>query len=125
MLLVSWVLALFVWRPLLVIAFLLPWYALIALISRYVDYLNHYGCDERSKNVFERANNSLSRSFNWGCSNFGYHTAHHLDPTAHWTELPQLHAQIEGRISASHLKPFSWSCLLFPYHCLLARRGRM
>lgn len=125
LLLILLVLALLAWKPLLVLSFLLPWYALIAFISRYVDYLNHYGCDERSKNPFERANNSLSRSFNRGCSNFGYHTAHHLHPTAHWSELPRLHAEIADRIPAKHLKPFSWSCLLFPYHCLLAWRGRM
>jgi fatty acid desaturase len=125
MLLVVVVLALFAWKPLLVAAFLLPWYALTAMISRYVDYLNHYGCDERSRNIYERANNSLSPGFNRGCSNFGYHTAHHFDPGAHWTELPRIHAAIADRIPQRHLKPFSWSCLLFPYHCLLARQGRM
>ena len=88
MLVILFVLALLVWKPLLVLCYLLPWYALIAVITRYVDYLNHYGCDEKSRNVYERANNSLSRAFNWGCHNFGYHTAHHLKPTAHWTELP-------------------------------------
>jgi beta-carotene hydroxylase len=113
------------WKPLLVATFLLPWYVLIGFISRYVDYLNHYGCDERSGDPYVRANNSLSRSFNWGCSNFGYHTAHHLHPTAHWTELPAIHAGIADRIPAVHLKPFSWSCLLLPYHCLLSWRGKM
>ncbi len=125
MLLVVVVLSLFWWMPLLVIAFLLLWYALIAIISRYVDYLNHYGCDERSPNPYEWANNCLNPSFNWGCSNFGYHTAHHMDPSAHWTELPHIHSRIADRIPERHLKTFSWSCLLFPYHCLLARRGRM
>lgn len=125
MLLILFVLALFAWKPLIVLGYLLPWYALIAVITRYVDYLNHYGCDERSRNVYERANNSLSRTFNRFCCNFGYHTAHHLKPDAHWTELPRIHAEVADRIPARHLKPFSWSCLLFPYHCLLARRGRI
>jgi len=124
-LLILFLAALAIWQPRLVLFYLLPWYALIAVITRYVDYLNHYGCDERSRNVYERANNSLSRAFNWGCHNFGYHTAHHLKPTAHWTELPQIHAEIADRIPERYLKPFSWSCLLFPYHCLLARRGRI
>jgi fatty acid desaturase len=125
MLLILFVTALLVWKPLLVLGFLLPWYALIAMISRYVDYLNHYGCDESSSSPYEWANNSLSPTFNRACSNFGYHTAHHFDPSAHWTELPKIHAQIADRIPEQHLKPFSWSCLLVPYHMLLASKGRM
>jgi len=125
MLLIFFLLGLLAWQPLVFAGFLLPWYALIAVITRYVDYLNHYGCDERSPNVYARANNSVNRSFNRGCHNFGYHTAHHLRPTAHWTELPAIHAAIADRIPPTHLTPFSWSCLLFPYHCLLARRGQI
>jgi len=125
MLLIAMVLGLFAWKPLLVIAYLLPWYGLIWLISRYVDYLNHYGCDESSENPYEWANNCLSFNFNRGCSNFGYHTAHHLHPSAHWTELPEIHRRIVDRIPARLKKTFSWSCLLFPYHFVLASRGRM
>lgn len=117
--------ALAAWQPGFVLFYLLPWYALIAVITRYVDYLNHYGCDERSRNPYERANNCLSPAFNRTCHNFGYHTAHHLQPSAHWTELPTIHAGIAAQIPARHLKPFSWSCLLAPYHCLRARHGRM
>lgn len=124
-LLIAFVLALLAWQPEAVLFYLLPWYVLIAVITRYVDYLNHYGCDERSRDVFARANNSVSRAFNWGCSNFGYHAAHHLKPEAHWTELPAIHAEIADRIPAERVKPFTWSCLAFPYHCLLAWRGRM
>lgn len=124
-LLVLFVLALLAWQPKLVLAYLLPWYALVYFISRYVDYLNHYGCNEKSRNIYERANNSLSRLFNWSCNNFGYHTAHHLRPGSHWTELPAIHAEIAHRIPQSKLKAFSWSCLLLPYHFLLARQGRI
>ncbi len=98
---------------------------MIYFISRYVDYLNHCGCDEHSSNPYERANSSLNRVFNRFCNNFGYHTAHHLKPTAHWTELPEIHAQIASRIPGHLLKPFSWCCLLLPYHCVLSWRGRM
>ena len=124
-LLILFALSLLAWKPGLVLTFLLPWYALIAFISRYVDYLNHYGCDEHSPNPYERANNSLSPVFNRVCNNFGYHTAHHLKPAAHWTELPEIHAKIVDRVPARLLKPFSWSCLLLPYHCVLSWRGRM
>jgi len=124
-LMIALVIALAAWQPLMVLFYLLPWYVLIAAITRYVDYLNHYGCDERSRDVFARANNSVSRTFNWGCSNFGYHAAHHLRPDAHWTELPAIHADIEHRIPRERIKAFTWSSLAFPYHCLLAWRGRI
>jgi fatty acid desaturase len=124
-LLILFVLALAAWQPWLVLGFLLPWYALVYFISRYVDYLNHYGCDEHSPNPHERANNSLSPLFNRTCHNFGYHTAHHVRPGAHWTELPAIHAEIADQIPARLLKPFGWFSLLLPYHCFLARRGRM
>ncbi|HKC04229.1 MAG TPA: fatty acid desaturase [Sphingomicrobium sp.] len=124
MLLIMMVAALLAWKPLLVLGFLLPWYVLTAMISRYVDYLNHYGCDERSSSPFDWANNCLNRTFNRGCCNFGYHTAHHYDPSAHWTELPGIHRRIADSIPERYLKTFSWSCLLFPYHVFLAQRGR-
>jgi fatty acid desaturase len=121
---IAFVLALLIWQPAMVLRFLMPWYAAIYFISRYVDYLNHYGCDENS-GPYSCANNSLNRTFNRFCQNFGYHTAHHLRPTAHWTELPEIHQRIAHRIPPERLKTFSWSCLLLPYHCARAWRGRM
>jgi fatty acid desaturase len=129
MLMAAFVLALLAWKPLLVLGFLLPWYSLITVITRGVDYFSHYECNGGARNVYESANNSLSPSFNRSCSNSGYHTAHHFKPAAHWTELPQIHSQIAGRIPAGQLMGFTWACLLFPdqwlqfpYRSLVARR---
>jgi fatty acid desaturase len=124
-LLVVLVVSLACWRPWLVLGYLLPWYAVTHFISRYVDYLNHYGCDESSNNPFERCNNSLAWWFNYTTHNFGYHTAHHMRPGAHWTELPDIHRTIAGNIPPCRLKQFSWSFLLMPYHFYLSRTGRM
>lgn len=112
-------------QPRIVLIYLLPWYLLTYFITRYVDYLNHYGCDEGSENPYVRANNSLSRWFNLTTHNFGYHTAHHIRPGAHWTELPAIHAGIAHRIPQCHLKPFSWSWMLMPYHFYRSTGGRM
>lgn len=112
-------------QPRLALTYLLPWYLLTHFITRYVDYLNHYGCDEGSDDPYVRANNSLSRWFNRTTHNFGYHTAHHLRPGAHWTELPAIHAAIADRIPERHLKTFSWSWLLIPYHFYRSANGRM
>ena len=122
--LIAFVLALLIWQPAMVLLFLIPWYAVIYFISRYVDYLNHYGCAENA-DLYSCANNSLNRTFNRFCQNFGYHTAHHFQPTAHWTQLPGIHRRIAERIPPERLKTFSWSCLLLPYHCIRGWRGRM
>ncbi|HTO79358.1 MAG TPA: fatty acid desaturase [Methylocystis sp.] len=116
--------ALFAFRPALTLAYLLPWYALNYLVSRYVDYLNHYGCQENGS-PFERCNNSLNPWFNRLTHNFGHHTAHHLRPEAHWTELPSIHARIAHQIPERCLKRFSWSFAMTPYHLYLSAKGRM
>lgn len=124
-LLLALVAALGLWRPALVVCYVLPWYALNFFMTRYVDYLNHYGCDESGANQLECANNSLSPWFNKLTNNFGYHTAHHFQPNAHWTELPRFHRAIADRIPQHCLKPYSWSCALMLYHFYLSSRGRM
>jgi len=112
-------------QPILVLFYLLPWYFVTHFITRYVDYLNHYGCNEQSNNPYEHANNSLSPRFNRWTHNFGYHTAHHIRSGAHWTELPDIHCKIAAQIPRRCLKDISWSGLCLPYHCYLWYRGRM
>jgi len=75
--------------------------------------------------VYEHSNNSYSTVFNLACHNFGYHTAHHLRPTAHWTELPKIHERIAHRIPERCIKTVSWSCLLLPYHCIRSWQDKM
>jgi fatty acid desaturase len=113
------------WQPWLTLIYLLPWYLATHFITRYVDYLNHYGCDETSENPYQRANNSLSWWFNLTTHNFGYHTAHHIRPGAHWTELPAIHRTIADKIPDRHIKSFSWSGLAMPYHFYRSVTGRM
>ncbi|MEM6311320.1 MAG: fatty acid desaturase [Pseudomonadota bacterium] len=112
-------------NPYVMATHVIPLYVLTYFITRYVDYLNHYGCDEEHENALARANNSLHARFNRRTHNFGYHTAHHLNPGAHWTKLPEIHARIEGDIPVELKKDVSWSWMLLPYHMLLSRTGRM
>ena len=123
-LLVLFVAMLLAWQPWLTFTYLLPWYLATHFVTRYVDYLNHYGCNEKSADPFEHANNSLNRLFNLTTHNFGYHTAHHIRPGAHWTELPAIHQTIADRIPPRRIKSFSWSGLLMPYHFYLSRSGK-
>ena len=116
-------LALINWK--LLLFYVLPLYALTYFITRYVDYLNHYGCDEESDDVYAHANNSLHPTFNRLTHNFGYHTAHHLKPSAHWTKLPEIHREIDAKIPEECKKNMSWSWVLLPYHFYLSRQGRI
>jgi len=67
--------------------------------------------------------------FNWVYNllgnNFGYHTAHHLSPKAHWTRLPIIHENIKSMIPKELKKSYSWSGFMLPYHFLLALKKKM
>jgi len=108
--------------PLLTLCYVLPWYLLVYVVSRYTDYLNHFGTIGVG---FDAANNSLNRFYNRIHCNFGYHSAHHHRPDAHWTALPAIHATIAASIPRKNLKSYNWSGYLMPYHFYLSRRGRM
>ena len=111
--------------PPLTLFYVVPSFAAAYFGSRYIDYLNHYGCDESDPHPFARSNNCLDVRFNRRLHNFGYHAAHHFRPGAHWTELPRIHAEIAGRIPARCLKNVSWSFLSVPRHFYLAAKGSM
>lgn len=80
------------------IIFLLPMTLALANVAR-LGYQQHAGLDlddhlGASRNVEGRLYNLLT-------FNSGYHTAHHLRPGVHWSDLPALHAEIRGGIPAA------------------------
>lgn len=111
--------------PRITLCYLVPWYGVTFFISRYVDYLNHYGCDEADPRPHADANTTTHRLFNFTTHNFGYHAAHHLRPAAHWSELPEIHARIAAEIPPERLKSFSWSFLWLPNHFVRSLLKRM
>ena len=88
-----------------------PFYALVWTFTRRTDYENHVGCDNSD---FGFANNVLNERYNWIRNNFGLHTAHHLHPDAHWTFLPQFHAEIAERIPPERIEGIRWTRALNP-----------
>jgi fatty acid desaturase len=63
-----------------------------------VNLLQHDGCAPASP--LDHSRNFHSKTTNWLFFNSGYHTAHHLHPGVHWSELPALHrAEVAGRIT--------------------------
>jgi fatty acid desaturase len=103
--------------------FYVPYYFCVLFFSRLTDYQNHVGCDEHSEYGF--SNNALNPCYNWVRYNFGFHTAHHYFPDAHWTELPALHAEMASRIPPERISSGSWTGLYTPplvayWTCILA-----
>lgn len=75
---------------------------------------NHDGCDVRSS--VDHSRDFLNRIENRIFFNSGYHTAHHLRPSAHWTELPAVHQQfIDSRkVAGDSMLAFLWTAYVWP-----------
>lgn len=77
------------------IVFLLPMTAALANVAR-LGYQQHAGLDLGDHLTASR--NVESRLYNLLTFNSGYHTAHHLRPGVHWSDLPALHREIRAGI---------------------------
>jgi hypothetical protein len=66
------------------------------------NYLQHADADGGSE--FDHARNFFG-AINALAFNVGYHTAHHREPTRHWSELPQAHAALAARIHPALVEP--------------------
>jgi fatty acid desaturase len=73
-------------------------------------YFHHAGL--HTDDHFDASYNIMHRGYNILTGNLGYHTAHHYRQGIHWSQLPELHREIEDKIP-KHLYrepsfPFSW-----------------
>ncbi len=67
-------------------------------------YVHH--SDRGTSHHFEASNNILQPFYNKLTGNLGFHTAHHFKPGVHWSQLPQLHAEIERNVpDAAYIEP--------------------
>jgi fatty acid desaturase len=58
---------------------------------------------------WQNSRNLTGRWFNFFFFNVGFHTAHHLRPTLHWSELPAFHArEIAPKIDQRLVSPNLW-----------------
>jgi beta-carotene hydroxylase len=65
-----------------------PWISAQLLLIG-VNLLQHQDCDMESE--YDHSRNVTGRIANWFLLNNGYHTAHHLRPSMHWSLLPAFH----------------------------------
>ena len=99
--------------------FVLPAWAIALALFVGVNFLQHDGCDPRSS--VDHSRNFESPFTNWLFFNSGYHTAHHLHPSLHWTELPRRHREeVAPRIAPGLSTPTVLGHLFRSY---LTRRG--
>jgi fatty acid desaturase len=81
------ILALCDWKVFLVFTFASQFVAVCTLMG--MNLLQHEHCDLGSEKNHSR--NFTGRFANWFLFNGGFHSAHHLRPTAHWSEMPDIH----------------------------------
>lgn len=79
------------------VVFLGPMTLMVVNVAR-LGYEQHAGLDTADHLTASR--NIESRLYNLVTFNSGYHTAHHLKPWLHWSELPAYHAEIRDGIPA-------------------------
>ncbi|HMW16590.1 MAG TPA: fatty acid desaturase [Accumulibacter sp.] len=78
-----------------------PWALGLAMLVG-INLLQHDAC--LPGRVPGGSRDFVGRVGNWLCLNNGYHTAHHLSPSTHWSRLPDLHAKIAARVRAQRLE---------------------
>lgn len=66
----------------------IPWAMGITLLIG-VNLLQHDGCQSASQ--YDHSRNFVGSLGNWFFFNNGYHTAHHMLPALHWSQLPDWH----------------------------------
>lgn len=68
----------------------------------------HHHAGLETTNHYVASRNNLSFLYNFRTCNLGYHTAHHVHPTAHWSTLPKIHDQIKSQIPDSLIRSNIW-----------------
>ena len=91
---------------------IVPWALGLALLVG-VNLLQHDRCDPQRP--LGESRNFVGAFGNWLFFNNGFHTAHHLDPGLHWSELPRLHEQLRARLPDADLEHSSIAHFLWHF----------
>jgi fatty acid desaturase len=75
------------------------------LITVYTTYDHHSWLED--EDPYKSSYNITTPWYNFLTGNLGYHTAHHLKGSLHWSKLPAFHKTIEDKIGAKYYKNYS------------------
>lgn len=91
--------------PRIFLSFTLPTWIGGTVLFMGVNLLQHDECDPASD--IDHSRDFMSPVLNWFFFAGGYHTAHHLRPGVHWSELPTLHARLVAPRKRAELTEYS------------------
>lgn len=107
------------WHSAVLFVFL-PWVLGMTMLTG-VNLLQHDGCD--ADDPYRHSRNFTGGLGNWFFLNNGFHTAHHLKPQLHWTQLRRFHErELAGRIPM-RLNEDSILAYLFRHYLFAFRRA--
>lgn len=93
------------YEPLLgTLLFLLPMITGL-VVTVYTTYHHHSWLE--SDDPYESSYNIVTPWYNLLTGNLGYHTAHHLKWSLHWSKLPEFHKSIEHKIDDKYYKRYN------------------
>ena len=84
------------------IFFVVPWIVILFGMANN-NYDHHQGC--KMTNAYDSANNFTTFYYTTLSFNVGYHVAHHLNPSLHWSLLPRYHGLISSEQNGSAAAP--------------------
>jgi fatty acid desaturase len=88
----------FIFSPKVFLFVILPAQMLAVCLLMVMNLLQHDACD--FEHPLNHSRNFTSPLLNWFTFNNGYHSAHHLQPGAHWSDLPKFHQQLFSAASS-------------------------
>jgi fatty acid desaturase len=86
-----------------ILIFLLPMISSLTL-TVYTTYDHHTGLE--TDDPYASSYNILTPWYNLITGNLGYHTAHHMKGSLHWSKLPDFHKEIVDKIDKKYYKDY-------------------
>ena len=75
-------------------------------LTAYATYDHHSGLE--SDDPYKSSYNIIAPWYNLITGNLGYHTAHHLKGSLHWSKLPEFHKTIEHKIDKKYYRKYQF-----------------